>query len=108
MNLFAQLSRGDFPNIPQPPDPNAGLPLAEMMQFIFGVIGVIAIIMVMVGGFKYITSQGNPQETAKAKNTILYAIIGLVLAASSFTIVSFVVGTVDAPPQQSQSPSGAN
>ena len=91
MKFLAQLYQNDFPNIPKPPDPSAGLTLTEIMQFIFGVIGVISIVMIMVGGFKYILSQGNPQETAKAKNTIMYAIIGLVLAASAFTLVSFLV-----------------
>lgn len=93
MKFLAQFTKNDFPSIPDAPDPTKGLPLADAMQLIFGIIGVIAVVMIMVGGFKYIASQGNPQETAKAKNTILYAVIGLVLAASAFTIVSFIVET---------------
>ncbi len=54
-------------------------------------IGVASVIMIMVGGFKYITSQGDSGQTASAKNTILYAIIGLVVAAFAQIIVQFVL-----------------
>jgi hypothetical protein len=46
----------------------------------------------MVGGLKYITSQGDPNATATAKNTILYAAIGLVVVALAQVIVRFVIG----------------
>lgn len=56
------------------------------------VIGVIAVVMIMVGGVKYITSQGDSGNVTAAKNTILYAIIGLIIVALSQLIVRFVLG----------------
>lgn len=55
------------------------------------IVGVVAVIMVIVGGFKYITSGGESSNVASAKNTILYAIIGLIIVALAQVIVRFVL-----------------
>jgi hypothetical protein len=57
------------------------------------VVGVIAVIMIIIGGVKYITSGGDAGNVTGAKNTILYAIIGLVVVALSQVIVQFVLGS---------------
>lgn len=59
---------------------------------IFGLIGVIAVIFVVVGGFKYTTSQGDPGRLQQAKNTIMFSLIGLVISVSAFAIVGFALG----------------
>lgn len=56
------------------------------------VVGVVAVIMIIVGGFKYITSNGDSSQITSAKNTIIYAIIGLVVVAFAQIIVRFVLG----------------
>ena len=56
------------------------------------VVGVVAVIMIVVGGLKYITSGGDSNNVTSAKNTILYAIIGLVVVALAQIIVRFVLG----------------
>lgn len=58
------------------------------------IIGVIAVIMIIVGGLKYITSSGDSGNVTAAKNTILYAIIGLIIVALAQLIVRFVLGKV--------------
>ncbi len=55
------------------------------------IFGGIALIMMAYAGFKYITSQGNPQETAKAQQTIIYTLVGLVVAIFAVTLISFVI-----------------
>lgn len=60
------------------------------------VIGAIAVIMLMFGGFRYVTSAGNDTAVQSAKNTILYAIIGLVIVALAQVMVQFVLGSVGA------------
>jgi cytochrome bd-type quinol oxidase subunit 2 len=56
------------------------------------VVGVVAVIMIIIGGLKYITSSGDSNNITSAKNTILYAIIGLVVVALAQFIVKFVLG----------------
>lgn len=58
------------------------------------VVGVIAVIMIIIGGLKYIMSSGDSGNVTGAKNTILYAIIGLVVVALAQFIVKFVLGKV--------------
>lgn len=54
------------------------------------IIGAVSVIMLIIGGFRYVTSQGDSSQVASAKNTILYAIIGLIIAILAFAVVSFV------------------
>jgi len=56
------------------------------------IVGIAAVIMIIVGGFRYITSGGNDASVTSAKNTILYAVIGLIVVALSQLIVRFVLG----------------
>lgn len=58
------------------------------------VVGVTAVIMIMVGGFKYIVSSGDSSNVNSAKNTILYAIVGLVIVVLAQVIVRFVLGRI--------------
>lgn len=55
------------------------------------VIGIISVIMIIIGGIMYTTSAGDSGAVTKAKNTILYAVIGLVVALLAFAIVNWVV-----------------
>lgn len=55
------------------------------------VVGVVSVIMIIIGGLKYITSGGDSGNVTGAKNTILYAIIGLVVVALAQIIVRFVL-----------------
>lgn len=68
--------------------------IGAVINILSWVIGVTAVIMVMIGGFKYITSTGDSNSVNSAKNTILYALVGLVVAVLAQVIVKFVVGKI--------------
>ncbi len=55
------------------------------------VIGIISVIVIVVGGLRFVTSDGDSQKTTQARNTVLYAVVGLVVAASAYAIVNFVL-----------------
>ncbi len=55
------------------------------------VAGAVAVVMIVLGGLKYITSNGNADQIKSAKNTIMYAVIGLVVAIAAYAIVGFVI-----------------
>jgi hypothetical protein len=65
--------------------------IANMLIFLVGAISVIAIIL---GGLRYVASQGDSKQTTQAKDTILYAVIGIVVAIIAFAIVNFVTTNV--------------
>lgn len=58
------------------------------------VVGIVSVIMIIVGGFRYVTSGGASDSVSGAKNTIIYAIIGLVVVALAQFIVQFVLNKV--------------
>lgn len=62
-----------------------------IVNLLSAVVGIVAVIMIIVGGFRYITSGGNDTSVTAAKNTILYAIIGLVVVALAQIIVRFTL-----------------
>ncbi len=62
-----------------------------IINLISVVVGVVAVIMIIVGGLRYITSGGSDTSVTGAKNTILYAVIGLVIVALAQVIVRFVL-----------------
>ena len=55
------------------------------------IIGAVSVIMLIYGGIRYTTSGGNANSVTAAKNTIMYAVIGLIIAIFAFAIVNFVV-----------------
>ncbi len=66
--------------------------LANQVVNIFSlVVGIISVIMIIIAGLRYITSGGEAQNVTNAKNTILYAIVGLVVVIFAQTIVRFVI-----------------
>ena len=54
-------------------------------------VGIVAVIMIIVGGFKYITSGGESSKVSGAQSTILYAVVGLVVVVLAQIIVHFVL-----------------
>lgn len=58
------------------------------------IVGAISVIMIVIGGLRYVLSAGDSNAVNGAKNTILYAVIGLVVAFSAFAIVNFVLNAL--------------
>lgn len=59
------------------------------------IVGLIAVFMIIFGGFKYIKSRGDSGELTAARNTIIYAVIGLAVAALAQALVRFVINNAD-------------
>ncbi len=58
------------------------------------IVGLISVIMLVYGGLRYILSGGDSKKVTDAKNTILYAIIGLIISMLAYAIVHFVLNSV--------------
>lgn len=65
--------------------------LTRVAQLIAVVVGIASVIMIIIGGFKYITSSGDPSNVKSAKDTILFAIVGLLIAVCTQSIVLLVL-----------------
>ena len=70
-------------------------PLNSLVNILLIVVGVVSVVMIIFGGFKFVTSGGDTDKTKSARNTIIYAAIGLALVLLSSFIVSFVFNAAD-------------
>lgn len=68
--------------------------LNETVTLAFGILGSIAVLMFVIGGIMYILSKGNPGDMAKAKDTLIYAAVGLGVIIMSYAIVAFVLSNI--------------
>ena len=62
-----------------------------IINTLLSLLGIIAVIMIVVGGIRYTTSAGDSARIKGAKDTITYSVVGLIVAILSFTIVNFVL-----------------
>lgn len=68
--------------------------LGAITDLLLFIVGAIAVIVIIVGAIRYVTSSGDQTAVTSAKNTILFAVIGLVIALMAYAIVKFVVGAL--------------
>lgn len=68
---------------------------AVINMIIYGV-GIVAVIIIIIGGINYMMSQGDANKVKKAKDTILYGVIGLIITLLAFAIVNFVLKALGA------------
>ncbi len=66
-----------------------------ILNVIISVSGVVAVIFIVVGGINYMTSTGDPAKVKRAKDTILYACIGLIVCALAYVIVNWTIGAIN-------------
>lgn len=68
--------------------------LRTFLMFVFGILGAVAIIIIMISAIKFATSGGDPQATTKARQTIIYALVGLVVAIAAEAAVILLLGRI--------------
>lgn len=88
------------------PQGTPGAFIAKVVSYIMGFIGVVLIVVIIYGGFLYMTSRGNEKQLETAKNVLTYAIVGIVIVFASYIIARFVIsaltaGSTQSPSQQS-------
>ena len=65
--------------------------VSNLLSGVFVLVGIISVCMIVYGGIKYTTSAGDTSKAIAAKNTITYAIVGLIVSMSAYAIVNFIV-----------------
>ncbi len=66
-----------------------------MANTLIFLVGAVAVIFLIIGGLRYVISNGDSKAVEAAKNTILYAIVGIVVAVISFALVQFVINALN-------------
>ncbi len=68
--------------------------ITTILNGIVGVLGIVCVVVMIIGGVNYMTSAGDSGKVKKAKDTILYGLIGLAVCILSFAIVNFVIANI--------------
>lgn len=66
----------------------------QITNTVLYVVGIVSVVMLIWGGLRYVISGGDNKKVTDAKNTIMYAIIGLIIAILAFAIVNFVINAI--------------
>ena len=70
--------------------------ITSLTNTLLFIVGILAVIMLIIGGLRYVVSGGNSTAVTAAKNTILYAIVGLVVSFLAFAAINFILGNLGA------------
>ena len=77
---------------------NLGNVIVDITNTLLFIIGAVAVIMIIVGGIRYVISNGDSAQITSAKNTILYAVVGIIVALLAYAIVNFFITSFTANP----------
>ena len=69
--------------------------ISNVLDTVYLWVGIIAVIFIIIGGINYTMSQGDPGKVKKAKDTIMYAVIGLMVSLLAFAITAFVLNALE-------------
>lgn len=64
----------------------------DIVKYLMTFLGIIAVVVILLGGFKWMTAAGNEDKVSEAKKLIIAGVIGLIIILCAFAIVTFVVG----------------
>lgn len=67
--------------------------LQHIIQIVLGIVAVVAVLIIVIAGLNFVVSQSDPQKVARARETIIYALVGLVVTILAEVIVTFVLGS---------------
>ncbi len=89
-----KISKGDLSGLDSAPDGVTGAGVTGLLNTVYIIAGIVAVVVIIVGGVRYVTSGGDATGVKNAKNTILYAVVGLVIIIAAAAITGFVMSNV--------------
>lgn len=69
--------------------------ITNIINAVIAALGIVAVVVIVLGGVQYMTSTGDSTKVKKAKDTILYGIVGLIICVLAYAIVNFVIGGLE-------------
>ena len=68
--------------------------IGGIISAVIGILGLVCVVIIIIGGINYMTSSGDSAKVKKAKDTILYGVIGMIICVLAFAITQFVIGAI--------------
>ncbi len=94
LDLFPSCSSDSSNKLCNDDGSNASGIIKNLVNTLLFVLGIVSVVMMIYGGMVYTTSAGDSSKITKAKNIIIYSVVGMVVAMSAFAIANFVVGVI--------------
>lgn len=91
INVFDQCKNNADSAVCKAKGDSLGKMIQTVINILLYILGAVAVVMIVIGGIRYTTSNGDSGAIKSAKDTILYAVIGLVVAILAYSIVNFVI-----------------
>lgn len=91
INVFDQCKNNADAAVCKAKGDTVGPLIQTVINILLYILGAVAVVMIVIGGIRYTTSNGDSSAIKSAKDTILYSVVGLIVAILSYTIVNFVV-----------------
>ena len=76
-------------------DNELGNTVASIISSVIGILGLACVVIIIIGGIQYMTSSGDTGKVKKAKDTILYGVIGMVICVLAFAITQFIITAIN-------------
>ena len=76
-------------------DKTLGTTIGNIITAIIGILGLACVVIIIIGGIGYMTSSGDAGKVKKAKDTILYGVIGMVICVLAFAITQFIINAIN-------------
>lgn len=92
INVFDQCASNPGAAVCKSKGDDATNMIQVVLNILLYVLGIISVVMIVIGGIRFTTSNGDPAGTKTARMTIIYSVVGLVVAILSYAIVNLVVG----------------
>ncbi|PJA47195.1 hypothetical protein CO172_02775 [Candidatus Uhrbacteria bacterium CG_4_9_14_3_um_filter_36_7] len=94
-DMFGDLSTGDdFASISGLGNQDLATTIASIIRVMLGFLGVVAVCLIIFGGFKWMIAGGKEEQVKKAQNLIIYGVIGIIIVLAAYAIASFVLDSI--------------
>jgi hypothetical protein len=68
--------------------------ITKILNFLYALIGAVALLTIVIAGLRFVMSQGDPQATSRARDAIIYAVVGLVVAVMAAVVTNYVLNKI--------------
>jgi uncharacterized membrane protein len=90
--IISQLAVVTVEKVNETSNDNLKQNITDIINAVIAALGIVAVVVIVLGGVQYMTSTGDSTKVKKAKDTILYGIVGLIICVLAYAIVNFVIG----------------
>lgn len=89
--MISQLAVATVEKVNESGNDNLKQNITDIINAVIAALGIVAVVVIVLGGVQYMTSTGDSTKVKKAKDTILYGIVGLIICVLAYAIVNFVI-----------------